>query len=283
MENVYRLVTTLISPAGKTNKNTHYLQFLEYVDSQDGEGVIELVKNSIRLKTGMIFCDAMNMSYGKASEAFEITEETTFDYARYIDFLKEICSVISKDAMMFCYNLYSDFYEKGHVPGAYVPTMNVRMELDCSEDGYLVEYYYFEDFEDLLVYDFYSAIKERTVIKDCILCGTYFLTENRSDETYCSAECRKAANKERSRKFYEENIGNENEKLKRRIASRLQQRTKVTNEGLREDREKCHQEFIRDAKKWKKRIKAGETNEMAYRLWLQAQDKKYSSMVERKN
>ena len=256
MESVYRIVNTLKNAElSKRDRCTFTLQFVEYVDTEGEEEPLEVVKNSIELRTGQIFRDALNMSEGKDENTFKVTADTTFEYANYIAFIKEINNGLSKEALQFCYNLYDEFYTKGRSKDAYVPTMNVRMELDCTEDGYLVEYYYYEDFENLLVYDFYSAVKERIAIKKCQLCGTYFLTQNRTDELYCSGVCRNIISKQRSKIHHR--LDDENEMLKRRIASRLQQRTKVANQALREERESVHKKFLYDVKQWKKQIKEG--------------------------
>ncbi len=281
MNSVYRIVNTLKNAElSKRDRCTFTLQFVDYVETEGEEEPLEVVKNSIELKTGQIFRDALNMCEGKDEDTFKVTSETTFEYANYIDFIKEINNGLSKDALEFCYNLYDDFYNTGRSKDAYVPTMNVRMELDCTEDGYLVEYYYYDDFENLLVYDFYSAIKERIAIKKCALCGTYFLTQNRTDEMYCSALCRNIISKQRSKIHHR--LDDENEMLKRRIASRLQQRTKVSNAALREDREAVHKKFLYDVKQWKKQIKEGTATAENYKMWLQTQDLKYATMLERK-
>jgi hypothetical protein len=281
MESVYRIVNTLKNAElSKRDRCTFTLQFVEYVDTEGEEEPLEVVKNSIELRTGQIFRDALNMSEGKDENTFRITADTTLEYANYIDFIKEINNGLSKEALQFCYNLYDEFYTKGWSKDAYVPTMNVRMELDCTEDGYLVEYYYYEDFENLLVYDFYSAVKERIAIKKCQLCGTYFLTQNRTDELYCSGVCRNIISKQRSKIHHR--LDDENEMLKRRIASRLQQRTKVANQALREEREAVHKKFLYDVKQWKKQIKEGTATAENYKMWLQTQDLKYATMLERK-
>ena len=281
MESVYRIVNTLKNAElSKRDRCTFTLQFVEYVDTEGEEEPLEVVKNSIDLRTGQIFRDALNMSEGKDENTFRVTADTTLEYANYIDFIKEINNGLSKEALQFCYNLYDEFYTKGWSKDAYVPTMNVRMELDCTEDGYLVEYYYYEDFENLLVYDFYSAVKERIAIKKCQLCGTYFLTQNRTDELYCSAGCRNIISKQRSKIHHR--LDDENEMLKRRIASRLQQRTKVANQALREERESIHKKFLYDVKQWKKQIKEGSATAENYKMWLQTQDLKYATMLERK-
>ena len=281
MESVYRIVNTLKNAElSKRDRCTFTLQFVEYVDTEGEEEPLEVVKNSIELRTGQIFRDALNMSEGKDENTFKVTADTTFEYANYIAFIKEINNGLSKEALQFCYNLYDEFYTKGRSKDAYVPTMNVRMELDCTEDGYLVEYYYYEDFENLLVYDFYSAVKERIAIKKCQLCGTYFLTQNRTDELYCSGVCRNIISKQRSKIHHR--LDDENEMLKRRIASRLQQRTKVANQALREERESVHKKFLYDVKQWKKQIKEGTATAENYKMWLQTQDLKYATMLERK-
>ncbi len=281
MNSVYRIVNTLKNAElSKRDRCTFTLQFVDYVDTEGEEEPLEVVKNSIELKTGQIFRDALNMCEGKDEDTFKVTAETTFEYANYIEFIKEINAGLSKDALQFCYNLYDEFYNAGRSKDAYVPTMNVRMELDCTEDGYLVEYFYYEDFENLLVYDFYSAVKERIAIKKCSLCGTYFLTQNRTDELYCSAICRNIVSKQRSKIHHR--LDDDNEMLKRRIASRLQQRTKVSNEALKEDRVAVHKKFLYEVKQWKKQIKEGKATAENYKMWLQTQDLKYATMLERK-
>ena len=281
MESVYRIVN-VITKGGqdRRNRGTYTLQFVDYIDQEGEDEPMEIVRNSIELTTGQIFRDALNLSEGKALHVFAINKDTTLDYARYIEFIKEINRGLSREAMQFCFNVYEEFYNSGKSKDAYVPTMNVRMELDCTEDGYLVEYFYYEDYENLLVYDFYSAIKERIAIKHCALCGTYFLTQNRTDEMYCSAICRSVVSKQRSKIHHR--LDDDNELLKRRIASRLQQRTKIANDALREDREAVHKKFLFEVKDWKKRIKNGTATSEQYREWLELQDAKYSVMVERK-
>ncbi len=281
MQSVFRIVNTLKGGEPlKKDKGLYTLQFVDYMAAEDSEEPIEIVANSIELTVGQILRDTMNMSEQRDREAFIVTEDTTTDEARYIEFIREICTGISKDALEYCYSLYDDFYNLGKSREAYVPTMNVKMELDCTDDGYLQEYFYIESFEDMLVYDFYSAVKGRFAVKKCQLCGTYFITQNRTDELYCSSACRNTISRQRSRIHHR--LDDENELLKRRIASRLQQRTKVSNLTLREERMQVHQQFLYDVKQWKKKIKSGQSSQENYKLWLQAQDIKYATMIERR-
>ncbi len=280
MDSIYRIVNTLKNEEDKKKKGLYTLQFVDYIETEEGGEPLEVVRNSIDLVVGQILRDALNMAEGLDSASFAITDDSPADRVRYIEFIKEINAGIPKEGLLYCYTLYDDFYTLGKSRDAYVPTMNVKMELDCSDEGYLEEYFYIETFEDMLVYDFYSAIKSRMAVKKCQLCGTYFITRNRTDELYCSPECRSVVSRQRSKIHHR--LDDENELLKRRIASRLQQRTKVVNEALREERTQIHQQFLYEVKQWKKKVKSGAATAENYKLWLQSQDIKYATMLERK-
>lgn len=279
MNSIFRIVNTLRND-DKVKKGAYTLQFVDYVETEGSDEPLEVVRNSVDLMVGQILRDALNMAEGLDAAAFAITDDSPADKVRYVEFIKEINAGIPKEGLLYCYRLYDDFYTLGRSRDAYVPTMNVKLELDCSDDGYLEEYYYIDNFEDMLVYDFYMAVKGKMAVKKCQLCGTYFITRNRTDELYCSAECRSVISRQRSKIHHR--LDDESELLKRRIASRLQQRTKVANEALREEREQVHQQFLYDVKQWKKKIKKGTATAENYKLWLQSQDIKYATMLERK-
>ena len=150
---------------------------------------------------------------------------------------------------------------------------NSNFMINLKEKKSLYPGYEFDSFDEFFIFIFLELIKQNNFIKKCDNCGKYFYPKYRSDTLYCdsispqdsSKTCKEYAF---AKKRSDQLKNNEAMGLYKKIFMQKQMATKRNpnkSEYLQD-----FENFKKESKEWKAKVKSGEKSEQDYIQWLKS-------------
>lgn len=150
-----------------------------------------------------------------------------------------------------------------------------KKPISCTEsvNSDLTPVYTFEHFYDFFMHLIYNKLfRQKTFIKKCANCNKYFYPRFRSDTIYCDyfspQDHNKTCKEYCSQYNYTEKIrSDEAIGLYQKLYSKLSKR--VQRHPDNSEFSQAFEDFKKECKKWKAKVKSGEKSEQDYINWLQ--------------
>lgn len=196
----------------------------------------------------------------KTKHTQEFAREFTFQHCimRYLD---KTIETENKPLFYVLLDLYINKKKPDHL--IKIPSVSTVLEISLKDN---TTSYYFNSFEDVLIFDFYQLRQKGSIVKKCVNCNKLFIPFSRSDEIYCDNEYKNG--KTCKQLGYEIKL-NKDEFLKAyRTAYKTQHAKMQRNNHILNYKEKYFNVWVKEAKEKLKQAQNGIITIDEFKHWL---------------
>lgn len=227
----------------------------------------------INLCNVYLYFDEYNKTFSDLHEKYEnkqikvsIKEQTDFfsHFTFQLCFLKFAGIQLLTNKVPLFLKLLEYYISNMHIKHVkQMPLINTTVGFD--ESGDII--YYFNSFDDLVLFDFYQMSVEKPIVKQCANCGKYFIPISRSDEIYCDNEYR---NEKTCKQLgYEVKVSKDELLKPYRTAYKTQHAKMQRNKtNMPNYKKKYFDVWVSEAKKKLKQAKDGSITANEFKQWL---------------